>query len=104
MSRVTTDTLRVPVRADLVGPTYVLAMFSIRGEWAAVARSTVPGRLDVLGEVLTSISGTACKVLKVESDPEDIDAICAAVAAIPHSEVGPAYDHVEPYFSKRNRM
>jgi hypothetical protein len=103
MSRTTSDAIRVPLRPDLLGPTYVLAVFSIRGEWAVLARSTVSARLDVLGEVLTSVTGTACKVLKVDCDPEDIDAICAAVSELPLSDVGASFDHLEPFFTKRGR-
>lgn len=93
------DDLRVAVPRSLSSSTFVLVMFSFSAQrWFVVARSPRMAALDGLGLVLEPITSQPCRVIAVECDPDDIEAIEAAALKVePPSSNAEMREHFAPF-------
>ncbi len=72
------------LRGGLGGPTFVLAVFVYApAGWVAVARSLHRAKLDALAQQLRPVAHASFRVIEVDCDPEDVEAVEAAVLALP---------------------
>lgn len=71
------------LRGGLDGPTFVLCLFVYATPaWVAVARSAHRAKLDALADLLAPLVMQPFQVIEVACDPDNVEAVEAAVAKL----------------------
>lgn len=86
--RGSSDDLRSAVKRFKVGgPTFVLFLWVSREfRWFPVARSPIRAKVAALAAALAPLVSEPCSVVRVECDPDDVEAIEAEADRVPFAE------------------